>query len=309
MKKNTELFLGLRKSNGQIGYFSESLNIPEFFNLVCNQKQEINILIDFSDVIEKLYSLHEKQNKTKMIDEYKSLYSYWSDSITYDDKSIKSQKQEKLSSSANDLLTKLKNHISSNDSEFSSESNNIKKLKIVKELADNSNIFIDVLLCFIHSKASIEISSFKLDKTITNYCDFLKQIVKKSYNNTIRSNCDGSILDYFAFENVSKLEEHLLLKEQKISTDSYILNHIKKLNPQDNYDNNHLQMREVLVLYKKFDYNEIQIVDILKDLMYKVKSISLLIEKLKNNGIEWDTDVESKKELISFMEKDIEIRN
>ena len=68
-------------------------------------------------------------------------------------------------------------------------------------------------------------------------------------------------------------------------------------------------MREVRILYKKFDYNEIQVVDILKDLMCKVKSMSLLIEKLKNNNLEWDTNDDSKKELISFMEKDINIRN
>jgi len=305
MEKSTELFVGLRKSNGQIGYLSEGLNIPEFFNLICNKKQKVNILIDFSAVIDKLYLLHEKQNKIIMIDEYKSLYSYWSDSITYEDKSIKSQKQEKLSSSANDLLTKLKNYLTTNENEFSREYDNNKKLKIVKELADNSNIFIDTLLCFIHSKASIEIASFKQDKIITNYCDFLKQIIEKCYNHSIKDNYRDSILDYFAFEDISKLQEHLELKEQNINTDSYILNYIKNLNPQDHDNNQNSQMREILILYKKFDYNEIQVVGILKDLMYKVKSISSLIEKLKYNNFEWDSNDESKKELISFMEKDI----
>jgi hypothetical protein len=38
MSTKEELFLGVRKSNGQIGYLSEGVKIPEFFNLVIKKK-------------------------------------------------------------------------------------------------------------------------------------------------------------------------------------------------------------------------------------------------------------------------------
>ena len=42
--KKSELFIGIRKTNGQIGYISDGLNLPEFFELLRPVDNEIKVL-------------------------------------------------------------------------------------------------------------------------------------------------------------------------------------------------------------------------------------------------------------------------
>jgi len=81
--KKSELFIGIRKTNGQIGYISDGLNLPEFFELLRPVDNEIKVLVDYSPIIEKLHSLHSTQNDDAVLNSFNSLYNYWQDARTY----------------------------------------------------------------------------------------------------------------------------------------------------------------------------------------------------------------------------------
>jgi hypothetical protein len=105
--KKSELFIGVRKTNGQIGYISEGLNIPEFFDLLRPVGNGVNVLVDYSPIIERLHSLHNNQKDEAILSAYNSLYNYWQDAKTYSSESLKISKSEELSKLSISLISEL----------------------------------------------------------------------------------------------------------------------------------------------------------------------------------------------------------
>ena len=65
----SKIMIALRKGNGQIGYLSEGLEIPEFFELICS-KDNKKILVDYSLIIEKLHEIHQKNEDMSIINKF-----------------------------------------------------------------------------------------------------------------------------------------------------------------------------------------------------------------------------------------------
>lgn len=162
---NTKLFIGLRRENGQIGYLSEGLAIPEFFELIRPKPETRHDLVDFSPVIEALHSKHDKILEQSIREKYNAIFNYWQESKTYSKIEIKLPKFESLSQFSNELIASLQFKIDETKNKFSHRrmakpDENIAAIKIIK---NDCNAYIDVLLCFIHAKASLEIESFTKD--------------------------------------------------------------------------------------------------------------------------------------------------
>jgi hypothetical protein len=297
----TTLFLGLRKSNGQIGYLSEGIKIPEFFELIQPKENNISVLIDFSPVIEKLHSLHNNHYEEEIKIQYNSLYNYWQDAKTFSDTKIILSRSESLSSSANELLNKLHIMLDKKKSQFWSANGNRNKLVVVRSIKSDCDIYIDTLLCFIHSKASLEVSSFKRDHILKNYCDFIKGIVSEIYFQVISYN-NKSLFHYLAFEKNTELQSYLDLEPSQESAEDFMLNIIKKTNPEE-YNDGYSSMRQVIIRYEYCDNDKLMMAKILRDLMYKINSISRLLIMLKEDNIEWVSNTEITKEITVFLEE------
>lgn len=307
----TTLFLGLRKPNGQIGYLSESLSIPEFFEMVRPVDHQTNVLIDFFPIIETLHALHKDAADKAVITKYKSMYNYWHDSITYRNLQVRLSKSENLCLAASDLMSILEDRIEKHSLDYRRRKPNKsnESLDIIKELEKDTNIFIDTLLCFIHSKASLEIESFKGEVMLGEYCNGLLSVLK---------NLLVKAVDYSTYNEKNELESDSLLFHLAI-VDQNAVNSYSQLLP--NYSNREdlrlvLLRRgttrsiwgerdescvEILTRYRVPDHDELTIARILRDLCYKVISVAKLISTLKHEVVQWDPSDHSIEELKSLI--------
>ncbi|QXH56597.1 hypothetical protein [Pseudomonas maumuensis] len=310
--KRTQLFVGVRKTNGQIGYLSESLSIPEFFELVRPRDHHAPVLVDFSPVIEALHSLHNNAGDEEVITKYKAMYSYWHDSISYSNIQIRAPKCESLSKAANELLITLESRILnySNAYRHRRTGDSSKNLTIILALEKEVNIAVDTLLCFIHSKASLEISSFKKDMVLGEYCSRLLKVLGslfnevleyKTYNNQFQLGRD-SLLFYLAMTNIRVVDSYSqLLPHYENNQDLRlgVLHRGERNNAWDGYDN----YEEIMTRYRVPNDNELKMAEVLRDLCYKVRSVNSLINTLKDEFVEWESSensIEELKSLISF---------
>lgn len=145
----------------------------------------------------------------------------------------------------------------------------------MNEIKSASDIYIDTLLCFIHSKASLEIESFKKDTVLTSFVIFLQNLVKKLYERVTNvGRYDDSFYKYLAFEKPKELGNYLALTDEEESTDDFLLRVLKRENSYDNWDEHYGNIKRISIQYENFDHNQLNIAGILRDLMYKIQSVN-----------------------------------
>jgi len=305
-----ELFLGIRKSNGQIGYLSEGIKIPDFFNLIQKDNQK-DFLIDFAPIIEELHSIHQKQIDKNILEQYNSVYNYWQESASYSKIEIKIPKFESLSKSSNELIAKLNSRINQHLKDFQSTRfrQEDKKYDIVKLLEKDCNIYIDILLCFIHSKASLEIESFKNDKILDSYCRDTLKIIKDLYFDVVGYSTyskdlnDNSLLYYFAFTKDNELKSYINLIPFPEDTQDLRLILLDKAYPTSTYNNFNEPITKIEIEYSNPNHKVLEMAKILRNLYYKFLSLSELLKNLKENNVEWSNDSSLNEKLIEYMKK------
>lgn len=301
MSKNTELLIGLRKPNGQIGYLSDGVKIPEFFDLIFALENRRPALVDFAPVIEKLHSLHCKQNDETVRNKYNSIYNYWQDAKTYTRESIKLSKSEQLSCSSNELINELQIRLQEKKDHFYRSQNN--QISIIKALQQDCDMYIDVLLCFIHSKASLEIESFKLDTVLRSYSDFLEELLHELFSRVIKSGRDSeSFFKYLAFESSGELQTYLDLINPGDTEDQFLLRVIRRNKSSEHWDERFGCGQVVSIDYDNFNRDHVEMARVLRDLLYKIGSISKLLSLLKEQNVEWSPN-ENAEQLFALLEQ------
>lgn len=302
MEKKAKLLLGVRKKNGQIGYLSDGITIPEFFNLVRPQANNVSVLIDFYPIIEKLHLLHDRHKEETIRIEFNALYNYWLDARSFSDKQILMSKSEQLSLAANNLLNKLKLKLDDQKNKFitSNNTSSYQRLESVKSILLDSDIYIDSLLCFIHSKASLEICSFKQDIVLMRYAEDLKRIIYDIYLKSIdcngRSNYESSFLRYITFEKNDKLNVFLDALSNVEKSDSFQLNILRSVSPQGYDADFRGHNRQVTFSYKEYDDYDINVAELLLGTISKISSLIELLKKLKEHDVKWASGDESVEE-------------
>lgn len=307
MSKETKLFIGLRRNNGQIGYLSESLSIPEFFELVQPNNRSGSSLIDFSPVIEALHSSHEKIVEQSIREKYNSVFNYWQESKSYSNIQIKLPKFESLSLLSNELIISLQSSIDKSKSQHSHRrtTDPTKNIKVIKSIEKDCNIYIDVLLCFIHSKASLEIESFQSDVVLRQYCEYLERIISdlfnyvveySTYNDDFRLD-NSSLLYHLAFKEPDEINLYTELLPSFNHPSDLRLSLLSKCDSGSGYNYQNEQVTKIDVEYRTPAYEELEAAKILRNMSYKINSISELLKLLKNGGIDWDPNKDAVEEL------------
>lgn len=312
VSNTTQLFIGLRRENGQIGYLSESLTIPEFFELIRPTEEKGSNLIDFSPVIEVLHSTHEKSVEQSIREKYNSVFNYWQESNSYSNLQIKLPKFENLSILSNELINSFQFKIDKLNEGFSHRrTGNIdKNLEVIRNIENSANAYIDVLLCFIHSKASLEIESFQKDVVLTQYCGYIQGIVSNLFNRVVEYSTwnnnfnldDSSLLYYLAFSDNKEINYYTKLLPSFDDSQDLKLLLLKKSTSQNSHNYQNEQTFKIEVEYRNPLRQELEMARILRDLCYKIASVSKLIKRLQKGDVKWNPSedlVEELKRLIS----------
>lgn len=307
-----QLFLGVRKENGQIGYLSEGYSLPEFFNLICKNKEDKNILIDFTPVIEILKNHHKKITEQTILEKYNQIIHYWEDTKSYSNFEIKIPKFETLSLLSNKLISSLQPNITSKKNKINHRrtENVDENNKIVKTIETDVNIFIDVMLCFIHSKASLEIESFKKDTVLANYCNFLYTTISELFNTVIEfSNFQNdprldneSLLYYISFTNQSKINSYIKLLSNFDKSQDLRLSLLTKSQSYEDYNHRNIQVKKIDIEYRIPSYSELETAEILRNLLYKIISLQKLLIRLRDEEVSWEDNTKYVEELKQLIE-------
>jgi len=306
-EKKELLHLTLRKENGQIGYMSKGITVPEFYSLI-QPKQNINItsniLIDFYPIIDKLYSLHTQKQNDDIYIKFHTLYSYWSDGKTYKKESVILSRSEKLAELSNELLNILK--LKLNNNPYTRQDDSYQKLEKTKNFLEYTDMYIETILCFIYSKASLEIESFQHDKVLTDYIEFLEKTINNLYFQALKNPPHNEVYNYdffryLALKETNELEYFLKLHGEKYSISDFQIYLFTQL--QINNYNNQRHRNEAVLSYSYYDEYEIKIAILLRDTLFKIMSLSELLKKLKEGNIEWSSENNQIQELESFLDK------
>ncbi|XOB63034.1 hypothetical protein ACMC56_04320 [Campylobacterota bacterium DY0563] len=302
-EKEDKILLALRKSNGQIGYLSKGITIPEFFELT-QPKNNVTVLIDFHPIIDKLYNLHYQSKNENIYMKYHSLYTYFLDIQTYTINN--NNKWENAIDKANSFIHLIKVEINEIKKNFYSNTN--EKCSIEK-LCELSNLFIDAILIFIYSKASLEIKSLKQDTILTDYIKYLKNIIYdfyKRFADLNRGLIKSNFIMQLLFTNEKELSNHLNIIEG-LNDDDKNINNIKLKIFNEAYKNNYYNhmnenIQMIFTEYREITNDEIYITTLLMETLHKINSVNKLLYNLKNNEVEFENNenhIEEIKQLIN----------
>ena len=310
------------KENAQIGYMREGINIPEFDDLILSKKN-INIFIDFYPIIDKLHSLCTDNQDDKIFIKFNSLYDYWSDFRIQKDKSKTVIQSENIIYKSYELLNsldvELKNYLSSFKVTDEQQAEMMVKGDIIKKYLD---IYIEVILYIIHTKALSEIEYFKENTSLNKHIKSFMNIIKKLYYKAI-----GIFIDSLGYSTPKELYDmdfykHLLLekkeeelnyffkflnidKEEDYSVDSFKVHLFNQL--EKNSESNNINTR-YYIQYNNNALNEVEDIiskaNIYIDTFFKIKSIFKLLEKLKELNIEYSSEICYSEELTKYLEND-----
>ncbi len=309
----SQMFLGIRKENGQIGYLSEGLSIPEFFDLVRpKESSNISTLVDFFPVIEALHETHNEHVERSIRAEYNAVFNYWRDANSFSDRGILLSKSEGLAKSSNDFLTKMDFRIDDKLTKYchrrTADLN--ENYKLVQDFGRDVDAYIDILLCFVHSKASLEVASFKKDYVATKYISSLTNKIEKLYFQVVEYNDDSkdidsaSILNFIALHRNDELSLYLKMLPEPHKKRDLRLELFDSAEKNDNDDEWSREMNKKLVIkYRHPQERELEMTCILRGLLLKAQSLSKLIEFLKTQEVEWDPSNNSVSELTQLIER------
>ena len=294
-----KFMIATRNKKGQIGYLSEGLSLPEFSDLF-KPKGEIQVLVDYSPVIEALHKLHRTASDEGILNKYNAMFNFWQDAKTYTKESLKISKSEELSKQANSLINELHLKLQKDGRELSLKwcSPLHEWRDFVNSIKRDSDIYIDTLLCFIHSKASLDIDSFKGEAVLSGYGKFLKEFVSDIYSRLLRGGRQQDFyLKFIAFEQPEKLQNYLSLEGQGETSDQFLLRVLKEQETYGGHDEHEGHYREVSIRFGSFSNEFVSIVEVFRDLLYKISSVNAFLEKLREGSHQWDDSSESVDEL------------
>lgn len=297
-------FIGTRKANGQISSISEGLSPSNFIELF-KDRGEKRVLIDYSPLIEKLHDLHKYSNEEQIRNEYNSLFNYWQEAKSFEDKIYRMHCSSTLTTQANGLINKLQQKLQNakNDGGLTWKLplyENHEILQRTEHFRADAEMYIDALLIYIHSKASVEIASFTRDVILQQYGKFLQELIQEMYSQLLgrgRYGRSDSFLKFLAFERPADLQEYLNIGGGGESPDSFVWRILRENKPYQSFDEDAGYRQELSILYDNFWPNIISLIEALKNLLHKISSVNELLAALRAGDVAWDNDKNSVDEL------------
>lgn len=287
--KQSKFMIGLRRENGQIGYLSEGYSLPEFFALIRGDNQN-RALLDYSPLIDALHGLIGQMRNDDIHVDYSDLYTYWVESKSYNSESVKTSRAGDVCRQANSLLSKVKFKLQGMEILKLGQMNCDDRLQFVRSLNGYCNIYINTLLFYVYAKASIEVASFKNDTVLQRYSRDLTDFIWGVYD-TIRGPDSENLIRYMVFRRPGDAPDFLAIENVDLSPDQLKLEALEQSDPECTVWNDSMRRHEFVHVVSYMNYNDDHVASLmlLRDLLFKVGSISQLIEDLSKGGVEWDS--------------------
>ncbi|WP_353230822.1 hypothetical protein [Pseudomonas qingdaonensis] len=294
-----KLMIAARNKKGQIGYLSEGLSLPEFVDLF-RPKGAVQVLVDYSPVIEELHKLHKAASSEDILKKYNAMFNYWQDAKSYTKESIKILKCEELSKQANLLINEIQIELQKSQWELSQKWNSplSEQWVWVSSIKRDLDIYIDTLLCFAHSKASLDIDSFKDEMVLSSYGNFIHKLTYSIYERLLRvGRGNDSYLKFIAFEQREKLQDYLNIEGKGETSEQFLLRVLKEQESYGVHDEYYGPCREISFRFGSFSHDYVALVEVFRDLLYRISSVNEFLEKLREGNYEWDGASDSVNEL------------
>lgn len=293
-----EISLLVRGTDGQIKFVSEGLGIPEFYNLVRDRNDSKQVLVDFSPVITALHAIHKDAHNKELLIKYNTMYNYWLDARTHTKEPVKALKYEELTKQSTSLINELHVSLQTAAMAFFPASRTLHD--DVVAVKRDCDIYIDSVLCLVYAKALQDIDSFKSDRVVGSYADFLVDLLERLYRQASRAgNFEDSFLKYIAFEQPHELQKYLALDSDE-STASFKLRCLETAPTEQGYIEvlgGGYAIRQVKIQYDAYDSYHVSAMRELRDLLHRARSLKRLVDRLKEGNIELETGEEAVKAL------------
>lgn len=281
--------IGLRRGNGQIGYLSEGYSLPEFFALIRGDSAQRRLL-DYSPLIEALHGLIGQMRNDDIHVDYNDLYTYWAESKSYSAEAVKISRAGDTCKQANSLLSKVRFKFQGVQVWKLGQMNSFNRLEFVRSLKGYCNTYINALLFYVYAKASIEVASFKNDTVLQRYSNELKDFIWDVYE-AVRGPDSDDLIRYMVFRRPDDAPDFLAIESVDLSPSQLKLEALERSRPQSTVWNESMCRHEYVhvVSYVNYHDDHVSSLMLLRDLLFKIGSVSQLIEDLSKGGVEWDS--------------------
>jgi len=312
------------KATGKFVKAVDERDLSDFLPLIAQENKDVSrvVVFDFTPIIEYYHNelehkLAQREHKELAV-KRATVFNTWMRLKTFTNESLLSQTSSKILHDTEEVLnwihTRLpeleKNILNANEN---SQSYINEKTEALLRFSDDIEVFIEVLLCNIHTTANIDINSIKSDFIITEHCNSIRNLILKLliretdyYNGEFGWN---SIIKNACMEDIGVNPEaiiHLLESEESVQS---IKNSILSTAAyEDEWDGNR-QSRKYSVSWPKANPNSVERVKVLARLLENINSVLGVIEKLKLSDISYNQNSESQESFESDIQRLLPKRN
>lgn len=296
------------KDNNRYIKAIDQRDFDDFIDLLAEKRTQLpNVLIyDFSPVINYI---HEKLNQNfslyisdSLKIKHSAIFNNWTRLKSFTNQDLLSKATLNVMTESEETinwiqanLTKLK---SSFYCKFGNPNESTEKDGILNSMISETEIFIESMLCNIHSTALIDIASFKNDTVLTMHTSQIMGLFIELLRDQVGINPDNTlnyknIVEQCCMENMGIDPDFLLaLSGTGLKKQNIIETIINKSSIQDDFTNT-IPLRHRYIYWTRADENNLFRVKKILSTLHKIAAIDNLLEHLKSECVEFKSDKES----------------
>lgn len=282
------IFIGTRGDNGRYGPQSRDMAISELISLVhCKSEPTRIILPDFSGLaqhIDEQLRHHFGQLQEDEYDrKYRHLSGLWHQTGSLSNPTNRSRRFEKVMEQSQEFLVLSQDvmpNINFNDLQY----------QVVNKVNRKGQMYCLALLFHIIARTAFEPESIATDTTLVAHCRWMKNWIKQSLEGRLLSNKMLGIAmlnpKYFPFLL------HLSGDTEAHSADEYLANGIRTAACKEPPEclNHQLQSYRMTFDYYAIDQRQLDVLEVLRELHYRIDRIEMLLQELaENNEVDFNS--------------------
>lgn len=301
------------KLSGRIIKAIDERDLSDFLPLLTDRESKTSriTLYDFSPVIQYFHSELEKKLAQR---EHKELtikratvFNTWMRLKNVTNEMLFCQTSSQVMRDAEEVLNWIHTRIPELKKKYIlAKTNNPQqtqrneKTEALIELSDDIEVFIEILLCNIHTTAKVDIKSLKTDFVITEHCKTIQELVLQLLRTELDFHNgafnDNSIIHQSCMENLGVNPEALIkLVGANCTRESVISTILSTATIEDEW-NVYNSRRKYVATWPKSDPSVIERVKILSKLLERINLLLILIESLKNPEVTLEDRPEKQEE-------------
>lgn len=279
------VFIGTRVADKRYGPQSRDMGVSEFISLLqpFNRPAQY-VLPDFSGLVRHLDNRMRQnfaqQKEDKFYCEYRILSDIWSQTGSIGNPSHRSHRFEKVMDKSMEFLAQS-HDVMPEFNPFSLHWDDDKKVD------KKGQMYCLALLFHIIARAAYEPASLANDPTLRTHCQWMKDWIKNVLNGKYVD--DFSLYTALVRPDYFSVLQHLRGNAESLDVQSYLAGHVreamKKTSESTNYYHHEWRMS---VSYRKFSEADYRMLDVLRDLHYRIDRLELLLIDLATNQVNFD---------------------